>query len=122
MRHIIGCGGVGKHPPSEAAVIRDICMEHGVPKQHISLEDRSTSTFENIDNAQLILTTLGAQSVVIVTDQYHALRARLVARHLGLTARTDCPVNTGTKPFRTIKSYAREVPAILLFVMRNMRR
>ncbi len=97
-------------------------MEHGVPSRHISLEDRSTSTFENIDNARLILTTLGAQSVVIVTDQYHALRARLVARHLDLKARTDCPVNTGTKPLRTIKSYAREVPAILLFVMRNMRR
>lgn len=126
VSHIIGCGGVGKHPPSEAAVIRDICVEHGVPVRHISLEDTSTTTLENIENTQPILSRLGADAVVIVTDQYHAPRARLIARHLGLTARTDCPKNaatknTATKRLRTLKSYARELPALLLYVVRFKR-
>ena len=120
--HIIGCGGVGKHPPSEAAVIRDICIKNGVPAEHIWLEDTSTTTFENIENARAILTRLGAKSVVIVTDQYHAPRARMIARHLGISARSDCPKNAGTKPLRTLKSYARELPALLLYAIRFKRR
>lgn len=122
VRHIIGCGGVGKHPPSEAAVIRDICVEHGVPLRDISLEDTSTTTLENIANARPFLTGLGTDTVVIVTDQYHAPRARLIARHLGITARTDCPKNTGTKRLRTLKAYARELPALLLYAARFRRR
>lgn len=122
VRHIIGCGGVGHHPPSEAAVIRDICMEHGVPKTDISLEDTSTTTLENIDNARPILKRLEAQSVVLVTDRYHALRAKLSARYFGLEARADCPENIGTNRLRTLKSYAREVPALMLYVVRLKRR
>lgn len=121
VRHIIGCGGVGQHPPSEAAVICDICMEQGVPERDISLEDRSTTTLENIDNARPILVQLEAKSVVLVTDHYHALRAKLIAKHFGLVARVSSPENKGTKPFKTLKSYAREVPALMLYVMRFMR-
>lgn len=122
VRHIIGCGGVGRHPPSEAAIIRDICIDQGVPARDISLEDSSTTTLENIDNARPILTQLNAKSVVLVTDRYHRMRAKLITKHFGLDATASCPDNKGTKPFKTLKSYAREVPALMLYVLRFMRR
>lgn len=122
VRHIIGCGGVGRHPPSEATVIHDICMEQGVPERDISLEDKSRTTLENIDNARPILIQLNAKSVVLVTDHYHAMRAKLIAKHFGLEATASCPDNKGTKPLRTLKSYAREVPALMLYATRFMRR
>jgi len=121
VRHIIGCGGVGHHPPSEAAVIRGICMELGVPERDISLEDTSTTTLENINNARPVLAHLETNSVVLVTDHYHALRAKLIAKHFGMDATVSSPQNKGTKPLRTLKSYAREGPALMLYVIRFMR-
>ena len=76
--HIVTCGGIGKYGPSEAEVMRRICLENGVPPDCISLEDQSTTTFENIRNARPFL---DRNAVIIVTDKYHALRAKMTARH-----------------------------------------
>lgn len=119
--HIVGCGGIGQHAPSEAEVIRDICITQGVPAADISLEDTSTTTLENIDNARPILTQLGAKSVVIVTDHYHSLRAKMIARHFGMSSSVSCPKNQGTKRLRVMKSYAREIPALMLYMVRLKR-
>lgn len=89
---IIACGGLGKHPPSEAAAIRDILVDAGVPEQAILLEDHSTTTFENIRNALLLLP---GREVIIVTDSYHGRRANMVAHHFGLRAAIDCPFADG---------------------------
>ena len=79
--HIIGCGAVGKHGPSEAQVIRQICLDNAVPDSCISLEEQSTNTYENIRNAMALL---DSKSVIIITDKYHAPRARMTAKHLGI--------------------------------------
>lgn len=121
VSHIIGCGGIGQHPPSEAAVIRDICLEHGVPAADISCEDHSTTTLQNIDNARPILNRLGVNRVVIVTDHYHSLRAKMSARHFGLQTTVSCPKAKGTKRLRVMKSYIREVPALMLYLIRLKR-
>lgn len=122
VSHIIGCGGIGRHPPSEAEVIRDICLGQGVPAAAISLEDRSTTTLENIGNARPILQKLGVNTVVIVTDRYHSLRAKISAKSFGLTVRVSSPKTKGTKPLRVLKSYLREVPALMLYLVRIKRR
>ncbi|MDX8351680.1 YdcF family protein [Cognatiyoonia sp. IB215182] len=85
---IIACGGFGAHPPSEAAAMRDLLIAAGVPESAIVLEDQSTTTLENIQNA---LPLLPGKEVIIVTDRYHAKRALMVARHFGLQATADCP-------------------------------
>lgn len=71
-----------------AAILRDA----GVPEAAIALEDRSTSTYENVAFAREMLT---AREVVIVTDPYHAPRAIVIARAMGLMARADCPDQIG---------------------------
>lgn len=115
---VIGCGGLGKNPPSEAEVIRALCLEAGIDPQLIRLEDRSINTEQNIRFSLPILRDMGATQVIIVTDRYHAPRAWLIARRLGLSARISCPRSGGTSLRQMAYSYAREVPATALFLTR----
>ncbi|MDJ0823273.1 MAG: YdcF family protein [Paracoccaceae bacterium] len=114
---IIGCGGLGKHPPTEAAVICAICRAEGVPDDVLFEEATSRTTEQNIRNALPIMEKLGQRNVIVVTDAYHAPRARLVARRLGLQSTSDSPALRGTKWHRVVKSYLREVPAYLWYAL-----
>lgn len=114
VQHLICCGGLGRFPPTEAAVIGSVLLAQGVPLDRISLEDRSTNTRGNLRLALPILHELGTRHVLIITDWYHAPRARLIARRLGLTATSSSPPLTGANPKQQIKSALREIPAYLL--------
>lgn len=107
---IICCGGLGHHPPTEAAAMAALLIGAGLPESAIRLEDRSTTTGENIANTLPLLDT---GSVIIVTDWYHAPRARLIARRAGLRATSSSPSLRGAKPWPHIKGALREIPAYL---------
>lgn len=111
VSHVIGCGGLGHWPPTEAAAIGEVLIAAGLPAQSISLEGKSTNTLENIRFCLPLLTNLGTSKVIIVTDWYHAPRARLIARRLGLTVQTSSPPLAGASLKQQIKSALREVPA-----------
>ncbi|MFW2545041.1 YdcF family protein [Primorskyibacter sp. 2E107] len=115
VRAVIACGGTGQHPPSEAEAISIICQGLGVPLSAIHLEDRSTTTEQNLRLALPILDALGARDVIIVTDRYHAPRARLMARRVGLTARTDCPPIPKRRRLKILRQTLREIPACLWY-------
>lgn len=61
----------------------------GIPASALLLEERSTDTISNIGNACALYPDL--REVVLVTDVYHGPRARVIAWHLGLRARSSCP-------------------------------
>lgn len=115
---ILGCGGAGRYPPSEAAVIARLCREAGVADGAIHLEDRSTTTRENLAFAKPILQTLAPSQVVIVTDPYHALRARLLARQLGIGATTRCPPLRQIGPRQWLRHLPREALALVATLLR----
>lgn len=113
--HLIPCGGLGLHPPAEALAMRDLLIAKGVPAGKISPEDRSTTTEENIALALPILRGLNTTTVLIVTDWYHAPRAKLVARRLGLAATCRSPGLRGARWKTQVKQVAREVPALAIY-------
>lgn len=113
VQHLVVCGGLGKHPPSEAEAMRAILLEAGVPLAAITLEDRSTTTAQNIHNARALLST---RDVVIVTDWFHAPRARLVARRAGFHARTSSPPLKDARLWPQTKGALREIPAYLAYL------
>lgn len=115
---LIACGGLGRFPPTEAQVMADLLVAAGVPAERVRLEDRSTRTVENIRNALPILAALGTKDVLIVTDCYHAPRARLIARRLGLRAASTSPPLAGASLRQQIRSALREVPAYLWAMLR----
>ncbi len=67
----------------EAQVMRDMAIQFGLNKNQILLEERSTSTAENLRFSQKLF---ALQKVLIVSDPFHLARAGALARKLGLEA------------------------------------
>ncbi len=77
-------GGVGTHPPSEAAVSRKLALAAGVPEAACVLEEESHSTEQNAQFTARLLRERGIRSVVLVSDPYHLLRASRYFRREGV--------------------------------------
>lgn len=91
----VACGAQGPgENRTEAEVIREGLVSRGIDSSSIYLEDRSTSTQENIGNALTVVEANGLnRNLAIVTDEYHEYRACSVARGYG--------VSVGAVPSRT---------------------
>ena len=111
-------GGIGDYPPSEASVAMDLIRAQGVPEDRIALEERSTSTDENLRFAAENLRngTHGRLRVLIVTDSYHVFRSELVARRY-----FDEAYGVGTVGAFTTRSRGalREVWAVIDYAVRG---
>ncbi len=83
-----------------------------MPEASVLTEEHSHSTFENILYAKPMLHGLQVQNVVLVTDRFHAPRARMIARHLGLDASADCPPAQAMRPGLRARMYLREMLAL----------
>lgn len=71
---------------TEARASADYLIAGGIPESSISMEDIGATTLQSLQGVVEILNSRGLASVQIVTDPYHALRSRLIAQDLGLTA------------------------------------
>ena len=71
---------------TEARASADYLVAGGIPESSISMEDIGSTTLQSLQGVAEILHSRGLTSVEIVTDPYHALRSRLIAQDLGLTA------------------------------------
>jgi vancomycin permeability regulator SanA len=84
--HFLPTGAVGRHPPSEAAVMQRLLVEAGVAPERIVLEERGTDTYSSLVHCARILRERGAERVVVCSDANHVPRAWLVLRALGVCA------------------------------------
>jgi len=78
----------GKQPGdrmTEAEASAAYLIERGVPADAIRQERDGSTTFESIEGVYDLLGGSG-DTVLIVTDPYHALRSRLIAQEVGFTA------------------------------------
>lgn len=119
VRAIIGCGGVGRFPPAEAAVIAGLCRQAGLPGEAVLEEARSVDTEQNVLLALPLLEALETREVVLVTDLYHLPRALLVARRAGLSARGAATPLRGARPLPQLRAALREIPALLCYLLRG---
>lgn len=119
VQGIVATGGVGRHPPSEAEVIRELVTALGVPGEAVILEDRSATTHENLANAQALLPA--DAPAIIVSDFWHLPRARLTARRLGLEATGAAPPLKGSNWARILVALLREAAAFLWYLVRPIR-
>ncbi|AKK10510.1 DUF218 domain-containing protein [Corynebacterium uterequi] len=97
----------------EAEVMSDWLRHHGVDPARILCEPAATDTKDNLDHAARLAT--GTTRWIIVTSDFHALRTRLWARHLGLSARV---VPAATPRGNRAKHYLREAGALLYTLAR----
>lgn len=87
VRYVVFTGG---RAPGDALAEADAAaayaISRGVRPDRILLEHSSTTTAENIVEAQAVLRAAGLQSVVLVSDPPHLKRAQLLAERQGLDA------------------------------------
>lgn len=120
VRKLIVSGGLGRFPPTEAEVMRDVAISLKVPKEDIILETEAKSTFQNISNSAYLGEKQGLKNYIIVTDAFHIKRSLLIGEELDLNvqgaAAFDSPLYTNKKlkfkytlreAFGLIKFYAR---------------
>ena len=83
---IIPSGGQGADEKrSEAQAMKDYLLEHGVPDEHILLEDRSATTRENLLNSKALIDAReGKKRTALVSSNYHIYRCLRLAREIGL--------------------------------------
>jgi len=79
---------------TEARASADYLIAGGIPESSISMEDIGATTLQSLQGVAEIMKSRGLASVEIVTDPYHALRSRLIAQDLGLTAHVSPTENS----------------------------
>jgi uncharacterized SAM-binding protein YcdF (DUF218 family) len=87
----------GKQPSdrfTEAEASASYLGERGVPAEAVVLEPNGRNTYESLAATADLLEQRGLDRVVVVTDPYHALRSRLIAEEVGLTAFVSPTPNT----------------------------
>ena len=110
---IVTCGAQGSNEPdAEGRVMKAYLMGLGVPENQVLVDDTSFNTRQNLENAAALLQNSGAETVLIVTSDYHLPRAMALAEDQGLTA---TGLGSPTKPEYWIKNHAREAIAWLKY-------
>ncbi len=66
-----------KTGPSNAAAMRQVALDAGVPASAILIEEKSTTTAENATESAPLIQSMGAKSIIMVTSPYHQRRASL---------------------------------------------
>ena len=115
---VVVCGGLGRHPPTEAEVMAGVLTGLGVPGDAIVLEDRSTNTAENLAFAKALLDPVTEPDILIVSDAFHLPRARLLGRRLGWQVAVSAPPVQGARAWPQIKGWLREIPALAATALR----
>ncbi len=115
---VVTGGGQREDTTTEAKAAYDYLRSTiGIADERLRLEVDGTSTFEQLAAAARFLESEGITQVVIVTDPYHARRAQLVAREVGLDASVS--VTEAGAPFGRL---VRETVAVSLGQIISFRR
>lgn len=79
-------GGQGSDEPmSEAQSMFDSLKDMGIDAKRLYKEEQATNTTENLEYSMQIIKDYGLNSdIAIVTDGFHQLRVRIIARQLGI--------------------------------------
>ncbi|MEU9081050.1 YdcF family protein [Streptomyces sp. NPDC048357] len=101
-------GGKGSDEKvAEARAMADWLIAEGVPAEHIVLEDRSTTTEENmLFSRELMEAHDPAYRCVVVTNNFHAFRAAMLARKTGVNGQVlGSPTAKYYWPSATIREF-----------------
>lgn len=102
-------GGQGQdESESEATVMKRYLIEHGISKNRIDVEDRSTSTSENLQFSKQLVNP--DKQIVICTSDFHMYRALLIAKQNGYLNVSGCISHS--KDLAKYRNFVRELFAL----------
>jgi uncharacterized SAM-binding protein YcdF (DUF218 family) len=98
---LILTGGTGSgDTTSEAAVGRTYARKRGVPDSAILIENEGRTTSESMHAVAGMLEVRGLQTALLVSDPFHMLRLRILARRFGFTPYTSPTQTSPISPNR----------------------
>src|SRR3982074_2524469 len=98
---LILTGGTGAgDATSEAAVGRTYARKRGVPDSAILVENEGRTTSESMRAVAGMLEVRGLQTALLVSDPFHMLRLRILARRFGFTPYTSPTQTSPISPNR----------------------
>ena len=97
---------------TEATASADYLIARGVPDSAILREVQGTSTWQSLAATARILRNRGVESVLVVSDPYHSLRARETARELGLDAHASPTLTSPVHGWAEWKRMMREAAGV----------
>lgn len=81
---ILVSGDHGSKFYDEVNVMKDYLVEKGIPSESIFMDHAGFSTYDSLYRAKAIF---GAESLVIVTQEYHSFRSLMIGESLGIECR-----------------------------------
>lgn len=110
---LIPTGGQGlDESRAEAIAMAEYLLTSGVPASDVLIEDKAVNTEENLRLASAMFSASGHSGpLVAVTNNYHVLRAALLARRLKLDAEV---IGSPTAKYYLPSAFLREFAAILV--------
>ncbi len=113
---VMTTGGKGGDPTfTEAAVGRSYLMDRGVPATSILTESAGETTMQSISAASEIMSRMGLQSCVLVSDGYHIFRAKRMLEYRGIRVYGSPRESTQMAAERAWTLYLRQAFAFLLW-------
>ena len=110
---LIPSGGQGHdEPPAEGLAMADYLVGAGAAREHVVVEDKAVNTEENLLFSARIFEQAGRSGpLLVVTNNYHVLRAALLARRLGIDAEV---VGSPTAKHYLPSAFLREYMAVMV--------
>jgi len=119
---VVVTGGQGPNEAiSEAEAMKRYLVSNGIDESRIIMEDKSTSTAENMKFSAEVLEQLTGRRdyrIMIVTSEFHLFRSKMLARHHGFTPYgIPAPTNPYELPNSFIREYFAVVKSIVFDIM-----
>ena len=105
---LIVTGGYGAgNGHSDAYTAKQYVVSQGIPEEAILMEETSSITQENLENAKVIMEENGMENAIIVSDPLHMKRAMLLAKDAGIEGHSS---PTETTMYRSLET---KIPFVL---------
>lgn len=120
INNIIVSGGQGSDEVvTEALAMKNYLVKNGVSKDKIIMEDKATTTLENIIFSKKIITDKNLKGkVLIVTSDYHLFRGQIIASILGIDNEGLCSISPLSS---RIYYMIREYPTSIIDIYRSLK-
>jgi uncharacterized SAM-binding protein YcdF (DUF218 family) len=83
---IIVTGGAVSSRKTEAEIMTDYLVRHGVDRHRIVLDTVAKDTIENLLNCRKVMQKDGLRNCIIVSNSFHIRRIQCIAKSFGLNA------------------------------------
>lgn len=95
--------GFGK-TTSEGTIMRNYLVENGIEPDRIQIEDKATSTYENLLYTKKMIASDG--QLLIVTSDFHLFRTKMIAKRVGIEAEgLGSPLRISSVPQAHVREY-----------------